>query len=272
MKLAQPKPKIPGQLSARYRRWLPLPRSLYRLITGLARDVLFIWVPKCAGTSIYSTLVQHGCLEKRWEDPLQPFDNRGMVTFGHVGIEQLVSAGIVTPGFLKRAFKFAFVRNPFDRAVSLYYYLKKIGCDAVPQSLTFEGFCEKLARGDYPPVGLYNYQGLNQCNPMVRWLKDANGRLTVDFVGRYETIEQDFRKLCGRIGLRSQLPRHNTTEHQPYRKYYNARTREIVEQVYREDLEQFGYSFFAGGRRSTPSFAMEPETKLAPNALIRRAA
>ncbi len=243
MKLAQPRPMTHSMPGARYRRYLPLPRPLYRLVTGLARDVLFIWVPKCAGTSIYTTLVEHGCSEKRWEKPLAPFCNRGMVTFGHVGIEQLVSAGVVSPKYLQRAFKFAFVRNPFDRIVSLFYYLKKTRFNPLPASMSFEEFCQVLKRGDYPPVGLYNHRGLNQCNPMVRWLYDERGQLMADFVGRYETIEEDFQKLCSRIGIRSRLPHHNTTEHPPYKDHYSDQTRNIIEQVYREDLERFGYSF-----------------------------
>jgi hypothetical protein len=243
MKLAQSWLKASSIPGARFRRCLPLPRSLYRLVTGLARDVLFIWVPKCAGTSIYTTLVEHGCFEKRWEKPLAPFGNRGMITFGHVGIQHLVSAGVVAPKYLHRAFKFAFVRNPFDRIVSLYYYLKKIRFNPLPESMSFEEFCQVLERGDYPPIGLYNHRGLNQCNPMVRWLYDERGQLMSDFVGRYESIEEDFQQLCDRIGIRGHLPRHNTTEHPPYRDHYSVRTRRIVEQVYREDLERFDYSF-----------------------------
>jgi hypothetical protein len=206
--------------------------------------VLFIWVPKCAGSSIYTTLIKHGCAERRWETPLAPFENRGMVTFGHVGVAQLLSAGVIAPSYFCRAFKFAFVRNPFDRVVSLFHYLKKIGCEAVPPTKTFEGFCHMLDRRDYPPVGLYNYQGLNQCNPMVRWLFDEVGRPLADFIGRHETVEDDFRVLCRRIGMQSHLlPRHNTTEHRPYRDYYTRQTRQIIERVYYEDLEAFGYEF-----------------------------
>jgi hypothetical protein len=239
-----PRPPLShSQLSARYRRWLALPRSVYPLVTGLKRDVLFIWVPKCAGSSIYTTLVKHGCAEKRWETPLAPFENRGMVTFGHVGIAQLLSAGVIKRSYFRRAFKFAFVRNPFDRAVSLFHYLQKFGSEAVPPEMTFEGFCHTLDRGEYPPVGLYNHEGLNQCNPMVRWLFDDAGRPLADFVGRHETVERDFRTLCRQIGMHSHLPRHNTTEHRPYREYYTSETRQIIERVYREDLEAFDYEF-----------------------------
>jgi hypothetical protein len=227
----------------RYRRWRFLPRRVFRLLTGLQRDVLFVWVPKCAGTSIYTTLVKYGCAKERWGDPLQPFDNRGMVTFGHVDVLQLAQAGIIERAYFERAFKFAFVRNPFDRAVSLYRYLRRIRNEAVPPETTFSEFCESVGGGDYPPVGLYNYRGLNQCNPIVRWLTDSSGKLIVDFVGRYENLEADFQEACRRIGIREPIPHKNSTRHMPYREHYDDHTRAIIERVYREDLERFGYSF-----------------------------
>jgi len=109
--------------------------------------------------------------------------------------------------------------------------------------MSFAEFCEAIGRCDYPPVGLYNYRGLNQCNPIVRWLTDGDGKPIVDFVGRYENLEADFQDVCRRIGIREAIPRKNTTRHEPYREYYNDHTRAIIERVYRDDLERFDYSF-----------------------------
>jgi hypothetical protein len=226
-----------------YRRLRRLPPPLFRLVTGLQRDVLFLWVPKCAGTSVYATLVKYGCVEHRWGNPLQPFDNRGIITFGHVDTLQLIDAGIVTQRYFDDAFKFAFVRNPFDRLVSLFVYLKKISCEAVPADMLFEQFCEVIGRGDIPPIGLYNYRGLNQCNPMSRWLTDKNGRLIADFVGHHEQLSEDFQEVCRRLGIREKIPHENRTDHRPYRDYYTAKTRALIERAYQEDLDRFHYSF-----------------------------
>jgi hypothetical protein len=206
-------------------------------------DALFLWVPKCAGMSVYRALVPFGCIEERWDTPLEPFANRGIATFGHVDVLQLIDRGVVTQAYFDRAFKFAFVRNPFDRLVSLYFYLRRIASPDVPASLTFEAFCEKVERREHPPVGLYNYRGLNQCNPMVDWLTDRDGVEIADFVGRHETVVEDFRTICRRIGVDAVLPHENATPHAPYRDYYSPRTRAIVERVYRHDLDRFGYDF-----------------------------
>ncbi|MEZ5384384.1 MAG: sulfotransferase family 2 domain-containing protein [Prosthecobacter sp.] len=222
---------------------LRFPEPLFKLLTGRKRDVLFLWVPKCAGTSVYRALVKYNCVQERWLMPMVPFSNRGIITFGHVDVLQLIERGVVTRRYFDNAFKFGFVRNPFDRMVSLFFYLKKIKCEEVSVALTFEDFCRKVDRQEHPPVGLYNYKGLNQCNPMVDWLTDRNGKLIADFVGRHENVNEDFRKICQIIGISEKIPHKNKTDHRPYREYYNDETRSIVEKLFRRDLDLFGYEF-----------------------------
>jgi hypothetical protein len=127
--------------------------------------------------------------------------------------------------------------------VSLFFYLQRIASPEVPPGLAFAAFCEKVARAEHPPVGLYNYRGLNQCNPMVDWLTDRDGRVIADFIGRHETVTEDFLTICRRLGIETTLPHENATPHAPYREYYTGATRAIVERVYRRDLDRFGYDF-----------------------------
>ena len=143
--------------------------------------------------------------------------------------------------FDQRAFKFCFVRNPYDRAVSLYFYLKKIG--DVHHKLSFKGFVRVLQNRAIPEIGLYNRQELSQCNSQVRWLKNRKRELLVDFIGRFENIEKDFKKLCSELGTKGQLPHVNRTEHTHYKNYYDDETKRIIANIYAEDLEQFSYAF-----------------------------
>ena len=205
-------------------------------------DAIFFWIPKCAGTSIYKLLALHGCPEGRWDSPLAPFNNRGLITFGHVHVPDLVCARVVSEDFFRRAFKFAFVRNPFDRLVSLFFYLKWIRCPDVPEEMDFDGFCRAVEERT-PPVGLYNYRGLNQCNPMAAWLLDTDGNLLVDEVGRFENLEADFARIGAKMGIRASLPHENRGDHAGYRSYYNRESRRMVERFYHKDIEVFGYSF-----------------------------
>jgi len=83
------------------------------------------------------------------------------VTFGHISYRALAEEGSVTEDFAKDAFRFSFVRNPYDRTVSLWAYLARF--DLFPSDLPFDGFVE-LISGSIDPVGLHNTKGLSQCN------------------------------------------------------------------------------------------------------------
>lgn len=96
-------------------------------------DAIFIHIPKCAGTSIINTLHRHGLQKYRlkpWggdhtflvSKPVSEFKGSGLVTFGHNYIHDLRANGILEDSYYDRAFKLCFVRNPWDRFVSLYQY------------------------------------------------------------------------------------------------------------------------------------------------------
>ena len=206
-------------------------------------DVLFVWVPKAAGTSIYHVLQRHGCPENLWERPERPFANQGLATFGHVSVPALVEHGTLRRDFLDTAFKFAFVRNPYDRLVSLFFYLRRIGNPIAIACPSFREFCLRLDAEPVPPVGFYNYFTLNQCNPMVRWLYDEAGNCLVDFIGRVENLAADWQAVCHRVGFAESLGSANSTPHRPYRDYYSSDCRRVVERLYAEDLDRFGYAF-----------------------------
>jgi len=210
-------------------------------------NVLFVWVPKAAGSSIYRALKnsRYKCqrlLNKEKDGVIQfpytDFDNRGAVTFGHTSIDALLENDIMHKDFFESAFKFCFVRNPWDRLVSLFFYR-----ELHKKYESFQQFCLALKDHEIEPIGLYNSKLNSQFNDQVSWIIGQNGRLLVDFIGRYERIEEDFRKICRIIGIRKRFPHRNSTKHANYREYYDAATIEIVRQRYRRDIEFFGYDF-----------------------------
>ena len=78
------------------------------------------------------------------------------------------------------------------------------------------------------------------------YLTNSKGETAVDFVGRYENLEADFRYVSERIGLPStiELPRLHVSRHSVnYVDYYTKETREIVAHRFREDIERFAYCF-----------------------------
>lgn len=204
----------------------------------MTRNVVFIWIPKVAGTSIHAVLRRHHCpLLHSMRAMRARFPARGMVTLGHVDYAEAVRHGYVPRRFDDGAFKFCFVRNPYDRVVSLFFYLKKAG--RLTRSLTFLQFCRMLRSHGLPAIGLYNSTGLSQCNPQVRWTE----RIDLNFVGRYEQLAFDFQTLLVRLDLpRVLLPSLNATPHPDYRQVYCEWSRKIVADLYREDFDVFGYS------------------------------
>ena len=79
---------------------------------------------------------------------------------------------------------------------------------------------------------------------MSEFVSDDNGHIIMDFIGRYESLETDFEQICARIGLgRIELPHLNKSTNKNYKDYYNERTKRIVEEWSKRDIETFGYEF-----------------------------
>ncbi|MEW6745221.1 MAG: sulfotransferase family 2 domain-containing protein [Planctomycetota bacterium] len=139
-------------------------------------------------------------------------------------------------------FKFAFVRNPWDRLVSLYHFGKpdrklRYTWDLArwdpSTALSFEDWIIALAQARQKPRFLRQ----------VDQITDANGMLLLDFVGRLENINRDAKKVFERIGIREEVPVVNRTEHRHYSEYYTGRALSLVQEFCRTDIEMFGYRF-----------------------------
>ncbi len=74
-------------------------------------------------------------------------------------------------------------------------------------------------------------------------ITDDDGKIIVDFIGRYENLTQDFHHVCKLLNLETSLPIINKTIHRDYRSYYNPKTQKIVAEHFKTDIELFGYTF-----------------------------
>ncbi len=205
-----------------------------RLRSRGQRDAVFIWIPKNAGSSLWPALDLPKLKLRRLVK--HHWAGRGRVTFGHMDFPALVRAGYVSEDFARRAFKFAFVRNPYDRAVSLYHYLETRGDR--PEDMGFLDFCRTLERRGCEDIGFYNVRGWSQCNPQVRWLRDID----LAFLGRYESLADDLRRLQAELGVpATELPHVNASVRRHFADYYCEEAQQIVEHLYRDDFAQLAY-------------------------------
>lgn len=145
----------------------------------------------------------------------------------------------------KNYFKFAFVRNPWDRLVSAYVFLKKGGLTEQDKAWAqeyldkFGSFQSFVMHGLTPSV---IYRVLHFI-PQWEYVVDRNGKVDVNFIGRFETLESDFEILAKRLGVSTSLLKINHSLKGDYRSYYNDTSAEVVAKLYSRDIELFGYSF-----------------------------
>jgi hypothetical protein len=76
------------------------------------------------------------------------------------------------------------------------------------------------------------------------WITDGSGNIILDYVARFERLEEDWRIICNRIGVDAiPLPHENRSERVHYREYYDQETRDQVAKRFSWSIEQFGYEF-----------------------------
>ena len=214
---------------------------------------IFLHVAKTGGRSINVSLKER--LGERGSFYTAQIDPRVDVIGRKLGVE---ARDLVGRDRWNDYFTFAFVRNPYDRAVSIYEHLRttfvsdqgkprrlqsakahlleKIlsHLDREFESLTFADFVTGVIRDRV----VENYHWDSQANAVT----DESGDVMFDFLGRFENLQQDFEKCCGRIGIPTyQLPHHNRARRKDWKTYYTPALLEIVHQCYAEDFEILDY-------------------------------
>ncbi len=141
-------------------------------------------------------------------------------------------------------YKFAFVRNPFSKMVSAYNYFTltnryEMGDSPIP----FKSWISKTLGNEKDPAYFFSHRWFQQ---QCDWLKDFDGLITLDKIGRFENIHNDFEEISSRLGFSSPLPHLNKSKKTDYRSFYDQETYDIVRVWHKDDLEYFGYTFDNG--------------------------
>jgi len=151
-------------------------------------------------------------------------------------------------------FKFAFVRNPWDRLLSCY--INKVECrheqcsaSAMPRVWprhALEGPYKKAEGLSFSEFVLkfISSQDLQKCNIHHRLQSKLIHPHNMDFIGKFENLQEDFDVVCDKIGIsRHRLPHLHKSTHKYYTDYYNDEIKEAVAELYKSDIEAFGYEF-----------------------------
>lgn len=142
------------------------------------------------------------------------------------------------PKKFMKYFKFAFVRNPWDRIVSCYFQkivTKKYPLFQACFDKDFEFFIDYINRLD-----------VSKANAHIRLQTKLIPVHLCDFIGKLDHFEEDLKYVTDVIGIKMPLLScKNKSEHAHYSTYYNDRTRQIIAEKYKEDIDAFGFTFEA---------------------------
>lgn len=207
------------------------------VIISHQHQFIFFAVPKTGTHSIRQALRPH--LAEHDQEQVGLFVQRtfpqpelAAIGHGHVSVAQVKP--VLGDEVFNRYFKFAFVRNPWDRFVS---YCAFISRDTGRFENDPHGFMREMVYSPRPLQHLL-YQ------PQNEMLSDERGELAMDFVGRVEQMERDHITICRRLGVEPQpIEQINSSQHKPYTDYYNNDLRALIAHKYARDIELFDYRF-----------------------------
>lgn len=145
-----------------------------------------------------------------------------------------------------KIYKFVVVRNPYDRAVSIWKYVTKTYSISRPKSFIrkyrFEYFLESL-----PELWncKYDRHAATHSAPYFSDITDENGNLLVDDIFRLEEIDTFFPVLCNKLNIPMSLRtvNQNSKRNGIYQSYYTLKTTDLVYNLYKDDIEIMKYKF-----------------------------
>ena len=222
---------------------------------------IYIDIVKTAGTSLGEVFKQFGG-EGKHHSISRPLPN---VPLFNAKLQPLLGSDEIN-----NFFKFTIVRNPFDRFISLYAFTQESALGQYYEQNGWNGILTTVAnrlpkrgltRETYYPkdVGTYIKQLINHeeyyCDytlekyiPMIDWLKDFNDNIKIDFIGKYENLEEDTKSILRKLGFDDNIyiPKKNISNNL-YKEKAQAEIKKskklqhLLIDYYIEDFDFFGY-------------------------------
>ncbi len=187
--------------------------------------MIFIHVPKCAGTTINSAIL----VALSGGNPLPEFRLKGQGAHPFA----IVVRDMIGVDEWQHCWTFAVVRNPWDRMVSFYTFLRER--EYIQDHIGFRSWLlEKSKRREF--------RSRKKAVPQSRWLFDGDGQV-VDSIFRFECLDEISKSLSSYLGKPVVFNWYKKSERVDHRDYYDSKTRTWVSRTYAEDIERFGYEF-----------------------------
>lgn len=202
-----------------------------------SHQFVFVHIRKAAGTSLRHILQQvslprrNNIFYKLLSRNGYPVDYHKYCFRKHSSLKEAERS--MPADKFNRYFKFAIVRNPWDRLVSEYEYIKTQPTHSRFKKIQAMNFADFV-----------RYQSRRSAAYQVNALQCQDGQLGVDYVGKLESLDASLADISKRIGLSfAQLPHINRTERRDYRSYYNDKLAEQVADLWQDDIKTFDYNF-----------------------------
>ncbi len=202
---------------------------------------IFIHNPKTAGSSMVQKFIEVFSVEnirghKEWHEDIKCEIE---------GIKKHSIASTIKKHFPKQYnwkdyYKFGFVRNPFDACISSYFYWKK----RIEQNDT-RRHKAKYRANKIASWTLKEYIHKYKVTQSTFFFNQSN-KLLVDFIGKYENLQQDFNKVMSKINSKDQdytLNHVNKNKHKHYTYYFDKQDIKVFSEKFAKDLELFNYKF-----------------------------
>lgn len=141
----------------------------------------------------------------------------------------------------KEAYTFSIVRNPWDRALSLYEYRVRTNQTGLgDRHLSFEQWLEKCFSKQPDPA---YHQPKKMFLPQSDWLKNREGKINLNHIGRFENLAEEFNLVRKEIGITRDLPHLNSGKNRDYKKHYTDASKNLIAEYFSEDIRRFDYAF-----------------------------
>ena len=206
------------------------------MIVSALHKFIFVAIPKTGTHAVRQALREHMgpqdieqvglFVQKQF-----PIPELARLQHGHLSLEQV--RPYLRPEAWASCFKFAFVRNPFDRFISYCAFVTRDEgeFDRDPRKVMREIIAD-------PPHDHVLFQ------PQHIFVTGADGALLSDYIGRVEDMQKSYDEICARIGIpTATLEKVNPSKRNAYREYYNQELIDGVARLYARDLILFDYEF-----------------------------